>query len=219
MKPKTILTTIMCVVALSAITASSAAAALPEFQSSTGYPYKFSGIAGKVNGEFEGGLTLTCEKASLSGEFTNQKELAKVVETFTHCESIFIGDCPTVTTKSLKGHIAYINKTEHRVGLELEGEGGGAEPTWAEFPGGSDCNTSVIKGHLIGELNAPINKEGEKEFNLRYIANKGIQAINGFEGGPTGQQLRLVFEPENPRLGLNSEIYNKVAVGYFELKA
>ena len=111
-----------------------------------------------------------------------------VVLTFSECEA---GGkrCTTagqktgvVVTEPLEGTLGYVNAAEHRVGLDLAGEGGPVMMIWS-------CTglEYEVTGSLIGEI-SPVNvftNAYTVTFALQSeVEFEEFQAIKSFEGGP-----------------------------------
>jgi Subtilase family len=197
--------------------------ALPEFDSTAAFPVAFSGERSGVHFESKT-AKFECAKERETGEIANHVEVQKVSQTLEKCTMKALGEnweCGTITTKSLKGVLGYINKVTKFAGLELEGEGEGQEPTWAELA----CtweglkSTTVIKGHLIGEIKSPLN-ESLSDFVVAYFQSHGGELFTSFEGGPSGRQL--VLSPgiaESPEdLGVEGEDTLTMSKGSLTIK-
>lgn len=201
--------------ALSALATASASATVPVFRTVNGtFPMKIAATSKEpVKFEYRGAGTvlMSCTGSSLEGEIptvgvVTSQVVSKVVEKFTGCilggkEAWRCGNVETgtVETKPLKGTLGWVNREshEHPAGLELEGEAApapGEEPLLAEFtctvPGG--VKISAV-GHLIGQVNAKLNTKSST-LPIIYSTMGGKQAITGFEGGMTGQQLEFAKE-------------------------
>jgi hypothetical protein len=111
-----------------------------------------------------------------------------VVLTFTRCEAggkrcKSAGQkTGTVVTESLEGTLGYVDAAEHRVGLDLAGEGGPVLVSW-------NCEglEYEVTGSLIGEV-APVGVLANTytvTFALQSeVFPEELQAIKSFEGGP-----------------------------------
>jgi hypothetical protein len=160
---------------LSAVAASSAAAALPEFQKE-GKPLaevvKFSSgenvsfYLEQHDGEYE------CE-AAISGETKGSKEVTNVSIKFAECS--YGGPCSKLglEAKGLTGHLGLVGPEE--VGLLLEG----SKEVFATTAYGG--KTACLLGSLIGRL-TPTGKSTTK-FELQYThVLREVQGITHFEG-------------------------------------
>jgi hypothetical protein len=111
-----------------------------------------------------------------------------VVLTFSNCEAggkrcTTAGQkTGTVATEALEGTLGYVNAAEHRVGLDLAGEGGPVLVKW-------NCEglEYEVTGSLIGEI-APVGTL-TKTYTVTFALQSEVfpeefQAIKSFEGGP-----------------------------------
>ncbi len=205
----TILAMVVMGAALSAIPVAGAWAAEPEFEVTKGtFPVAMNS-AGNVNGfSFETsrqGEGVVCATASPNGVVTGPKSLS-MEERYAKCKVTFAGvggECGSAEVgifTALKGTIGYVNKSTQPVGVELEGKEtvkSGEEPIFAEFT----CTVlgvhfkMQLRGHLIGSTPAKLVEEFEG-LHIVYGGTKGKQEITGFEGGPTGQQLKWIVGGE-----------------------
>ncbi len=111
-----------------------------------------------------------------------------VVLTFTGCtrppaqKCTSAGQSPgTIVTKPLEGTLGYVSASEHRVGLDLQGEGGAEMMSWN--CGGLELQVS---GSLIGEI-APVGTL-TNTYSVTFALQseepgEESQAIKSFEGG------------------------------------
>ncbi|HUB74442.1 MAG TPA: hypothetical protein VL979_10450 [Solirubrobacteraceae bacterium] len=173
---------------MSALASAAAYAAGPEFLNSKGEAAK--GVTFKATsgtGKLEGTVTIICSADTAEGEITGAKTVAKVVVTYTGCESSG-KKCKSsgaasgeIKTSSLKGELGEVEKSEaeSEVGEDLAPESG------TTFTTVESCTPLGIKvsvtGSIIGEV-LPIEKlatEGE----LVYKESSKKQQIKKFKGG------------------------------------
>jgi hypothetical protein len=171
-------TLLAVICAISAITVSSASAALPEVVPNPTFktPATFEGVVGW--GTFESNrsrIVMQCH-GTIKGDFFNAKEVNATLE-FTRCGP---NNFETVKSEPLKGTLGYINKTTKQVGLRLEPVTGN---TWAKsfFLYGNP-----LLGKLIGYI-SPINTKATL-FELQYRGKEGIQSPTEFEGALKGEK-------------------------------
>jgi hypothetical protein len=192
---------VTCMAVFGMVTASSALAATepayvrdPQLEQTIGGG-SFTGSTGGVTFK-AGGSEIACVSSTLSGEFGEgvhaTQTVRKVVETFKGCKALFGTaklTCPETTVSAkLKGTLGVINKSEHVVGLELEGEAGGEHPVFVPFV----CQTLpfTVKGQVIGRFEDEVLIQKTK-LTLAFAVTGEKQAVQGFEGGPTGQHLTV----------------------------
>jgi hypothetical protein len=186
----------LCLVAsfaMSAITASNASAAKPEYITKSGkFPVNFTSASGAATLETLGGTKLTCSSDTDTGTLTGAKTLAKVIVKFKGCkESVFDAECKTkgaaageIVTNELSGEIGYIKKaTPTEVGLMLA-------PTTAPLFVEYNCLGGLVEiklRNLIESKALPLNKK-QATGELIYTQKAGMQTLNKLEG-QTGESL------------------------------
>ncbi len=96
----------------------------------------------------------------------------------------------TVATEPLEGTLGYVNAAEHRIGLDLTGEGGPVMMTWS-------CTglEYEVTGSLIGEI-SPVGAY-TNAYTVTFALQSEVypeefQAIKSFEGGPEDVPLLRV---------------------------
>jgi hypothetical protein len=185
--------TLICLVAVfafSAIVASAASAAKPEFK--PGGAHKFTSKNGAATLEVVDGEKVTCTGGTGTGETAGTKALQKVTLSLTGCSTkagglkVSCGTSGTITTKELEGQLEYLPAgTTEKVGQDLwpagttnkELEEGKSTKLFAEFK----CLIVTIKvrGSVIGEIKPVNTKVGPKEatthFTLTYEQAGGKQ--------------------------------------------
>jgi hypothetical protein len=168
-------------VALSALAATSASAALPEFRPP--FPKAFSSTSGKTVLETVKKFKMTCTSDRNTGEVTGPKT-GTVVITFVGC-TIPGAPCSNVPetpglvkTNTLVADLGYINKATKEVGLDLFNGNLIAQFTCGGVP-------VAVKGSVIGKL-TPVNKivNPPGGFTLKFAQAKGKQKITHLEGEP-----------------------------------
>lgn len=188
---RSVLGTLAAILAIAALTASSASAALPEFKLNI-HNNTFTGSGGQVT-IVEGGSTYICNSSSIAGEVTGAKEVAKVFIKFNHGNggaSDCMTFCQTSTglweTRELKGRIAYISKPEKRVGLLLEAV---TEPitTCKHFT----ISGAKVQGSAIAGI-TPVNTLRKTPFSLGYETSGSRQVPRSFEGEELIHQLNIL---------------------------
>jgi hypothetical protein len=189
-KSRTILITLVAIVALSGIAAGSASAAFPEF--APGTSNAFTGKGGEAIFQEATGGIYSCTLSTITGEIVSAKEVSKVIIKFrgtgggcaTFCRNGFEPEFGTLETKELKGRIAYITKPGKRVGLLLEPV---AQPIatceHSSIPG------AKLKGSIMAEI-GPVNLS-RKIYTLTYTQNGGKQDLMHFEGEELLHQLAM----------------------------
>ena len=131
------------------------------------------------------GGKLECTKTTLTGSLANATTFKglRIVEkgcfggTSRFCTSA--GQPPhTVVSNLLEGTLGYINAAEHRVGLDLRGEGGADL-----FNYNCEGLTEDVGGSAIGEI-TPVNAL-TNAYTVTFTRDgEGFQSIKSFEGGP-----------------------------------
>ena len=160
------------VLAISAITAASASAALPEYQLESGtFPAAFTSTSVKGTLETTSGETVTCTADTNTGELTSAK-LGNVTVTFTGCTTTFFG-------------FPISCKSSGKASGVLTGPGGVA----TEF----ECagNTVKVTGSVIGffpTINTFLNST-----ELVLKQTKGVQEIKEYinSSGTTVKNVHL----------------------------
>jgi len=128
---------------------------------------------------------IECKKASATGTLASPTRITKLVITQKECYSTISKFCTsagqpkhTVVTNSLEGTLGYIDAAEHRVGIDLKGEGGA---DIMDF----NCEglEEVIAGSAIGEV-SPVNTSSSTFTAVFTRDAEGFQSITSFEGEP-----------------------------------
>jgi hypothetical protein len=140
----------------------------------------FSPFAPAINGG-----KLECTKVKMTGTLTGTTTFKglHIVEsncfggTSKFCTSA--GQPPhTVVSGALEGTLGYINAAEHRVGLDLQGEGGADL-----FDYNCEGLEEDVGGSVIGEI-TPVNTL-TNAYSISFTRDgEGFQSIKKFEGGP-----------------------------------
>lgn len=129
------------------------------------------------------GASIGCKSFKDEGKVTGPKEGAKVVATFSDCETL-AKKCTssgqkagTIKTFDLKSGLGYIDAAEHRVGADLSPESG---KELANF----SCEglTVVVEGSVIGEV-TPVNVF-TKTATYTFETVGGLQKYKKLEGMP-----------------------------------
>jgi hypothetical protein len=181
---------LMAVFAFSAIAASAASAALPEWLGK--FPTKFTSHSGEAVLKVSTSK-VKCASSTNSGQITNAKE-GTVVVTFSGCKLSGTFPCTSgggagpeqIITSTLNMGLGYITKSTKDVGVDLKGTGGATGNLLAEF----ECNDegallpARVKGSVIG-LITPINSLA-LTFKLNFAENATTkkQAVEKLEGEP-----------------------------------
>jgi hypothetical protein len=174
---------LVAVLALSAVGASAASAALPEFTPSTGV--KLTGTAGAGLLETVTGTKVTCTASTNSGEITGVKTVSKVKVKFTGCESTG-AKCNTtgaavgeLVTEELKATLGYLNAAKKEVGLDFVPVG----TKFIEF----SCGTALVGVKVTGSVICRVTPVNVKSATATVTCkqSKGIQEFTKFEGGET----------------------------------
>src|ERR1700694_3391706 len=171
-------------VAVSATTAASASAALPEFTGPFSKPFTSTIKASSF--ETVGGVKLQCKAGTDTGEIVGpQNGSMKMV--FTGCQLKKV-PCNTpgaaagvIATNLLTMKINYISKPKKQVGVDLLEPGGGPFMTYGCGP----TLRGVVVGSVIGRI-GPINKlvTPSATFPLSFMQTAGIQKVTKLEGQP-----------------------------------
>jgi hypothetical protein len=173
---------LVAVLAMSAVSASAASAALPEFKPST--KQKFTSKISRFILETRNGEKQDCTSGKTAGEIVNATQVGKVVVTLTGCIVPGVAQCNTsgkssgeVVTNALKGELGESGTTAV-LGLEPEKAG---EPV-AVFECGIRKPVELTGG-LIGKVE-PIAKE-QTIFKQVWEQAGGVQKYTSFEGSST----------------------------------
>jgi len=159
------------VFAMSAVAASAASAALPEFKP-VPTKKKFTGTGGESSWSFSG-EKVTCKKSTMSGEITSATTLGGAVLKFTGCswKTAEGAECPLksktggkeeVVTAKLKGELGTTKESGRPVALLLTPAEG---KVWATLE--STCGYGGIanlEGSLAGTIGVPHGKTGSLSF-------------------------------------------------------
>jgi hypothetical protein len=131
------------------------------------------------------GGKLECMKTTLTGSLANATTFKglQIVEkgcfggTSKFCTSA--GQAPhTVVSNLLEGTLGYIDAAEHRVGLDLKGEGGADL-----FDYNCEGLTEDVGGSAIGEI-TPVSTL-TNAYTVTFTRDgEGFQSVKSFEGGP-----------------------------------
>lgn len=180
---------LMAVFAFSAIGASAASAALPEFLGT--FPDHFTSHGGlSTLKTVAASKTVTCASVDNLGEILNAKE-ALVLVTFLGCKLSGVDPCTSgagagsleIVTSSLHIELGYIKESTHEVGTDLKGTGGTSKELLAEF----ECNASgvllpaKVEGSVIGAV-SPVNTS-TSALTINFAESGGKQAVKKFQGG------------------------------------
>jgi hypothetical protein len=157
--------TLVAVLALSAIAASAAMAAAPEF-SKTKVKFTTTGTEAVLGG----GATITCKKVAGSGEITSTTALSATV-TFEGCKGeVLGGKCPETIKSELVGTLGTVAAAEatSEVGLLFKAKSG----AFSEFKCGS--LTIKVEGTIAGEVTPTkkLSKTGDLVFALNGSSQK-----------------------------------------------
>jgi len=187
---KTLIISLLAVFALSAVAASGASAAKPEFKNHS--KIKFTSTSGAGTLETTGGAIVQCKKDTDTGEITGAKAGTGKV-TFQECYTLgntadvcttagaSTGDIETVALDLTLGYASATKGEVGPVGVLFEPEAG-KTANLAEFEcevGGSKLS-GLAKGSVVGEI-GPLNKE-TTEFTITLKGSKGVQELTKFEG-------------------------------------
>jgi hypothetical protein len=174
---------LVAAVALSAVGASAASAALPEFSPSSGVTLTGTSGAGLL--ETVTGTKVTCTASTNGGEITGAKTVSKVKVKFTGCESTG-AKCNTsgaasgeLVTEELKATLGYLNASKKEVGLDFVPVG----TKFIEFSCGTALVGVKVTGSVICKV-TPVNMP-TKTSTVTCKQAKGIQEFTKFEGGET----------------------------------
>jgi hypothetical protein len=207
----------VAVAALGAVAAASASAALPEFETEGAkYPIAFTGtLTEGYSAHFSYiGRGGECKQATISGEITGPKELAKVVMKFSNGACASYEFCETLTyqsweTKELTGRIAYTNKEHHEAGLLLE-------PAAQPF---ALCKGKLVRGEITGSVIGTLSSRTGRTLSLDYQSDGTKQEPKHFEGEGTTHYLSLVREKEAPsEVGMATNLTLTLSSGQLHLR-
>jgi len=173
---------LVAVFAISAVVASAASAAAPEFKPST--KQAFTGSSGTLTIETTSLERITCSKVTSTGEITGASTVGAVVLTLTECNDKEGAGCKLKTegakegeivTNALVGTLGEVKTTEATsgVGLLLEPASG---KVWAKVEG--PC-IPIGSGYLEGSLAAEVTpiKTLAKTAKLVFVGGKGVNKI------------------------------------------
>jgi len=192
---------LVAVLALSAVVASGAFAAAPEFVPNTKQSFTTSGKTATLRAASFPETVITCTASTGTGEITGAtgaKKVGGVSVTFTGCNATSGGGCEVhskgggkeeITTSTLEGELGKVAKSEatSEVGLELKaGSGSFVTVEGSCIPFGK----SEITGTVTGEVN-PIKESGTSG-TLTYAASGTSQKIKKFNGKATGLEAFIV---------------------------
>ena len=168
---------LVVVFAMSAMVASAASAALPEFSTSS----TFKASSGHALLETKAGHKVECSASTGEGTITAPKSVTKASVKFTGCKEPEIGaTCSSgsksgeIVTKMLAGTLKYINAGAKEVGIELKPESS-TEKVFVTFK----CeifgfgSTLTVRGSLTGKI-TPVNTK-TNTYTLAYTQSKGKQ--------------------------------------------
>jgi len=192
-RTRTIALCIGMLFAVSALTATSALAAPPEF--SPPFPNALTSTSKAMTLETVGGLKVKCKADTNKGEVTGPATAAMTIS-FTGC-TIPGARCQSpnglpgeIVTQRLLGTLGYVSRAPKVVGLDL------SEPTGGPlivFFCGEDLRVEVF-GSVIGRL-TPLNKTilPGAHVALKFAQKEGHQAIKMLLGGPLDVPLTSVL--------------------------
>jgi len=196
---------LMAVFAMSAVAASVASAAAPEFKPST--KQAFTGASETFSMYNDVGEGFTCSKVTSTGEITGATTVGSLVLTFTGCEGMKGGgttckvksvgaNAGEIITKPLKGELGEVATSEATsgVGLLIEPASGEALTTIAK---GECYNEGSIEGRIAAEV-TPI-KTLAKTGKLVFVGSSGSQKIKA---------ITVKGVKEKPSLSFHSSIYS-----------
>ena len=182
-KPRHVLLALVAVFAMSAVAASTASAAAPEFKPST--KQAFTGSTGTITFERSSYSPTVCTKGTSTGEITGASTVGAVVLTLTGCESKEGPGCKfksvgaknngEIVTSALVGELGEVKTTEATtgVGLLLKPASG---TEWAKIE--APCilpEWESMKGEVTAEV-TPI-KTLAKTVELVLTGKSGAQRI------------------------------------------
>jgi hypothetical protein len=131
------------------------------------------------------GGKLECKKVTVTGSLANATTFKGIRVVETECfggTSRFCttaGQKPhTVVSNPLEGTLGYISGPEHKVGLDLKGEGGADL-----FDYNCEGLEEDVGGSVIGEI-TPVNTLTNKYAVVFVRDGEGFQSIKNFEGQP-----------------------------------
>ena len=173
--------------ATGAVTATTAAAALPEF--TPPFPNPFTSTSGKLTLQTVGKLKVMCTADTNTGEVTGPVT-ALVTIRFTGCSTTALpgalcqspnGAPGEIVTGVWLGKLGYINTALKEVGIDFSTPTGGP---LAEFFCGTTVKGEVV-GSVIGKL-SPVNKpiKPGKPLKLKFTQKAGKQIPAKLEGEP-----------------------------------
>jgi len=187
---------------LSAVTAASAFAALPEWYKggsplAAGHKISISHHATKGEPYLEGtnGQVVKCSGMSASGEIEGPKSVKKVAVVYSGCSKTkaTTGTCTTsgkatgeIETKKVEGTLIYPTATTSPAGILFKPETAGST-VFAEFACAGTSGTFKVEGEVIGKAE-PTNKE-ETSGSLVFEQNKGVQKYRQENGAGAKKHL------------------------------
>jgi len=198
---------LMALVAMSAVTAASSSAALPEFKSSTGFPVTFTStsllplepvLKSQILGKEE---NILCKMSSDKGEVSGAKTVAKVRVTYTECKEQTepTKTCTTtgkptgtIETEEISGEIGLVGTaaelTNKLVGTKLKPT---TSANFAAFTCTGKAEKVTVKGCTVGVATPTntISTAGILAFEEIGGTNAKSQRFKGFADSGTGCEL------------------------------
>ena len=176
---------LLAVLALTAVMASSAVAALPEFLPGSG---TFTGTSGKGELQIKGGGTIKCEKDKPLGTITGPKT-ASIDVHFEECKALgfaanSVDDKEKAGVILVKGTatLCYLSAALKTVGLTVQIS---PEPLEIEVP--TAKQKILVKGTVIGEVK-PVNKS-QTTGEVTFTQKEGVPGLEKCEGTAAAQLL------------------------------
>lgn len=206
---------VAAVLALSAVAASGASAALPEF---TGpFPKAFTSTSGKGTLETKAGRKVTCEADTNTGKITGAKSDEATVK-FTGCKIEKTGVTLTCTSPGAKegeivvevlSTLVYIKEAAPKeVGIVLKPKTGTTFVTFkcvGKSIFGTVEESVTVRGEVIGVI-TPINTL-TSTFTLAFKQTKGVQEPTEYENEKK-EKVKAILETEGVGTGTGSETWS-----------
>jgi hypothetical protein len=187
-----LVTTLLVVMALSAVAAATASAAQPEFLSSGG-SRAFTGASKKAKLQVKAGATIECTKSTASGSLTSNTTASFTVD-FEGCKSLglaanSLGDNPGIILVNVTAETCFINLSPTlEAGLIVT-----PSPVHIEVPSASQL--VVVEGAFVAKIE-PINVASHT--GTLVIAQKGgVQSIDGCRNAANELDKKSLVTVEN----------------------
>jgi hypothetical protein len=170
---RTSLAVLVALLALAVMASAATAATTPEFKP-VPTNKKFTGSSGTVTWVW-GGLELTCEHSSLTGEITSARKVGSAKDVFTGCKALASGgssDCAIrsvgakegeIATVSLDGELGTTSESSSGVVILLQPESGSS---WSTL----ERNNCTGETKVTGKLAVEVKDLGKKQTTNELVS-------------------------------------------------